>query len=200
MRRRAPNLYSVSWVVGIPQSGKTTLAVARAIARARERRVPLLAVDPARVAQIRGFDRAGSAAQALEALYAPRSSTEPFVAYTPSGVEDLDALMSGARAGKDLVVLVDEAHYFLSAQSGSSAELVHCMREAQHSRTDLFLTTQHLSGDIPQSALSCTSRLHVFRCSAPRVLQLLEREFGLPRARVARLERFRFLTATIGFQ
>lgn len=131
----------------------------------------------------------------MEALYTRRSS----VAFKPRDLGELDAVLRALRAGKDAVLLVDEAHTFLSAQSGSSAELVHAMREAQHARLDVFLTTQHLSGDIPQSALSCTSTLHIFRCSAPRVLRLLEAEWGIPRARVASLPRFRFLTLRIGF-
>ncbi len=121
------------------------------------------------------------------------------VRFVPHSLEDLDSLLRGLRAGKRIVILVDEAHYWLSAQSGSSTELVHLMRESQHAQADVFLTTQHLSGDVPQSALSCTSRLLVFRCTAPRVLQVLEREFGIGRARASSLRQFHYLEKRIGF-
>lgn len=170
--------------------------MARALTCARERACPLLAIDPARVAQLAGFSRASSPREAIETLYSSRAAR---VAFTPGDLGELDQLLRATRAGKGLVLLVDEAHYFLSAQSGSSSELVHTLREGQHARTDTFLTTQHLSGDVPQSAISCTSTLHVFRCTAPRVLRLLESEWNIPRARVARLPRFRFLTLRIGF-
>lgn len=132
----------------------------------------------------------------MELVYEER---EPFAVFSPSSMDELDETIRALRAGKDVVLLVDEAHTFLSAQSGSSSELIHTLREGQHARADTFLVTQHLSGDVPQSALSCTNNLHVFRCVAPRVLHLLEREWGVARERVANLPPFRFLTLRIGF-
>lgn len=182
--------------MGVPYSGKTTLAVARALARARARGCPLVAIDPGRVKQFRGFPRASSPAELVELVYEHR---EPFAVFSPAGVLELEEAIRALRAGKDVVLLVDEAHTYLSAQSGSSSELVHTLREGQHARADTFLVTQHLSGDVPQSALSCTTMLHVFRCTSPRVLRLLESEWGVPRARVATLPPYRFLSLRIGF-
>jgi hypothetical protein len=192
---RPRRLFEVCWVIGIPQSGKTTLAVARAVARARERGVPLFAIDGASVAQLRGFPARASVLEALEASF--RKGEDSRV--RPRSLEELDALLRGIRAGKRAVVLIDEAHRWLSARDGSSSELLNLMRETQHAQVDVFATTQHLTGDVPQAAISCTARVLVFRCTAQVVLDRLEREWSAPRRTVAALPQFHYLELVIGF-
>lgn len=192
MRRR---LFEVCWIIGIPQSGKTTLAVSRAVQCARERGVPLFAIDGASVAQLRGFPPRAGVLEALDAGFARGEDSR----VRPSSLEELDALLRGIRAGKRAVVLIDEAHRWLSARDGSSGELLNLMRETQHSQVDLFATTQHLTGDVPQAAISCTARVLVFRCTAQVVLDRLEREWGAPRRTVATLPQFHYLELEIGF-
>jgi hypothetical protein len=194
-RRGARRLSEVVWIIGIPQSGKTTLAVSRAVACARERRVPLFAIDGANVAQLRGFPLRSSVLEALDAGFARGEDSR----VRPSSRDELDALLRGIRAGKRAVVLVDEAHRWLSAQSGSSGELLHLMRETQHAQVDLFATTHHLTGDVPQAAISCTSRVLVFRCIAKAVLDRLESEWSLPRRTVSTLPQFHYLEHVTGF-
>ena len=194
-RARARRLFEVCWIIGIPQSGKTTLAVSRAVARARERGVPLFAIDPAYVAQLRGFPARSSVLEALEASFARGEDSR----VCPRSREELDSLLRGIHAGKRAVVLVDEAHTWLSAQSGSSGALLHLMRQTQHAQVDLFATTHHLTGDVPQAAISCTSRVIVFRAIAKAVLDRLESEWNLPRATVATLPQFHYLEHVTGF-
>jgi len=202
MRRRrekrasARRLFEVCWVIGIPQSGKTTLAVSRAVAKARERGVPLFAIDGANVAQLRGFPARSSVLEAIEASFGRGEDSR----VRPRTLEELDALLRGIRAGKRAVVLVDEAHRWLSAQSGSSGELLALMRETQHSEVDLFCTTQHLTGDVPQAAISCTARVLVFRNVAEVVLERCDKSWKLPRETVANLPQFHYLERVIGFQ
>lgn len=193
--QRSRRLFEVCWIIGIPQSGKTTLAVSRAVARARERGVPLFAIDGANVAQLRGFPARASVLEALEASFARGEDSR----VRPRSLEELDALLRGIRAGKNAVVLIDEAHRWLSARDGSSGELLHLMRETQHARIDLFATTQHLTGDVPQAAISCTARVLVFRCTAQVVLDRLEREWSAPRRTVASLPQFHYVELVIGF-
>lgn len=187
--------FEVTWTIGIPQSGKTTLAVSRAVQRAAHRGVALVAIDSARVAQLAGLHEIKSRHEALQAV-----SEKLLVRYVPREQTDCEGMLEALRRRGDCVVLVDEAHYWLSARSGSQEVLVHLMREAQHSRLDLFLTTQHLTGDVPQAALSCTSRLLVLRCTAPRVLDLLERTWDLDRQTVQALPQFHYLEQRIGFE
>jgi len=134
--------------------------------------------------------------EAIDALWKEPRGTCRIV---PRSIEDVDRICRAIQAGKDCILLVDEAHFWLSAQSGVSSELTKLMRATQHARADLFLTTQHLTGDVPQTALSCTSHLYVFRCTAPRVLQTLEREFGFDRQAVANLPQHAFLEKVMGF-
>lgn len=194
-REKRARLFEVCWIIGIPQSGKTTLAVSRAVARARERRVPLFLVDGANVKQLRGFPARSSVLDALDASFARGEDSR----VRPQTRDELDALLRGIRAGKRAVVLVDEAHRWLSAQSGSSGELLHLMRETQHAEVDLFATTHHLTGDVPQAAISCTARVIVFRCISAAVLQRLDSEWNLPRATVKSLAQYHYLEHVTGF-
>jgi len=50
------------------------------------------------------------------------------------------------------------------------------MRTHRHARANVFLTAQHLTGDIPQEALSCAPEIYCFRCVSPAVLARLEAE------------------------
>jgi hypothetical protein len=196
MARRSAPLFEVTWIIGIPQSGKTTLAVARAVQRARVRRFPLLVIDPAGVAQARGFPVVRTVAEVTSALFRERRT----VRFRPSSLEELERVIRAIRAGKRAVVLLDEAHTYLSARDGSSGELLGLMRETQHAKVDLFCTTQHLTGDVPQAAISCTSRVLAFRCTAKVVLDRLEKEWGADPAAVRSLPQFHYLEIPIGFQ
>ena len=114
---------------------------------------------------------------------------------------ELGALCRAIRAGKRVVVLVDEAHYFLQPTRGQFCEpLAQLMRAAQHAECEVLLTTQHLTGDVPAVALSCTTRLSVFRCTSPRVLKVLETEWGFDLSQVSTLPRFSFIPKQIGFE
>lgn len=196
MKPRRARVYEVTWAIGIPQSGKTTLAVSRAIQRAEERGVPLVAIDSGAVDQLRGLPPAETPGDVVQIAFREHRSCR----YVPSDLEDCERVLRVLRKGRRLVVLVDEAHYWLSAHTdGTSSELVHLMREGQHARTDLFLTTHHLTGDVPQAALTCTSRVLVLRCIAPRVLDLLSKEWGFDRGAVQSLPQFHYLEKRLGF-
>ena len=186
---------TVAWIVGCPQSGKTTLARVLAARRRAERGVPVLVLDSALVHNFTDVPL-HTIEEARHALWRePRGSCR----IAPSSLDDVDRMCRAVQAGKDCIVLVDEAHFWLSAQSGVSSELTKLMRATQHARVDLYLTTQHLTGDVPQTALSCTSDLYVFRCTAPRVLQTLEREFSIPRETAGSLPQWSYIERRIGF-
>ena len=96
-------------------------------------------------------------------------------------------------------LLIDEAHVWLSARSAVTDPMLRIMRGHRHSKVRLFLTTQHLSGDVPQAALACSPVLHVFRCTSPATLERLEKQFGIQPARVRNLPQFNYLRLFEGF-
>lgn len=195
-RAKPRRFYGVRWFVGCPQSGKSTLARELASRLHRERRVPVIVLDAQSVHNFAELPECKLEDVAATVWKHPRAS----VRVVPRDVDEVDRICRAVSAGGDVVLLVDEAHNWLSAQSGCSGELVRLMRTVQHARADLFLTTQHLTGDVHQGALSCTSELYVFRNTSPRVLQVLERDFGMDRAKIQALPQFKCFRKLLGFQ
>lgn len=139
------------------------------------------------------------AAQPRDILELWRPTGPRLLVFSPADSSELDQVLRAVRAGGELVLLVDEAHYYLSARSGSSGELLALMRSTQHSGCRVLCTTQHLSGDVPQAALACAPTLHLFRTTSTAALQILERHFAVDPARARTLARGDFLTYRSGF-
>lgn len=184
-----------AWYVGIPKSGKTTLARAHAIEAARENRFPILVIDSEGVAQLEGFAHARSVEHARAAVFERRLSC----AYHPNDREEVWELLRSCRKPGRVNVLIDEAHLWLSAGSSSRDPMLQLMRSHRHARVRLFLTTQHLSGDVPQAAISCAPEVFVFRCTGQPTLDRMETQWGI-RPEVARnLRQFHYLRHYEGF-
>lgn len=190
-------LTGTSWYIGCPDSGKTTLARFHAIEAARENGNPILVIDSEGVLQLRDFPRAHSVDQAVELIWGARQS----VAYLPFDDDEVDRLLAACHKPGQVNVLIDEAHAWFDATRGGALRrrILRLMRAHRHSKVRLLLTTQHLSGDIPQAALSCAPVLHVFRCTGPATLERLEREYGLDSMRVRNLPQLRYLRHYEGF-
>lgn len=101
-------------------------------------------------------------------------------------------------SGRDVALLVDEAHYWLSSGSRAST-LLRLLRATQHTRANVFLTTQYLGTDVPQSAFACATELWVFRTYAPRSLETLRREYGIDPAVVRTLPQGGFVRVRTAF-
>lgn len=186
---------SLTWYVGVPGSGKTTAAVAGLARDCQENRRPAIVVDDARVEQFADWERARSLPELLD-LVCRRGCSLAWSPAEPGEVEDLARELQ--RRG-NVNLLVDEAATWLSSSRGRGGELLKLMRRHRHAGVAVHLTTQHLSGDVPQEALSCAPRLLVFRCTSPAVLDRLEREYGLDRGLVAGLPRWEYLEVRTGF-
>lgn len=188
----------MTWAVGVPQSGKTTLALSLGWQLCERWRVPMLVLDSAEVRQLAGVEEASSTQDAIARVWGrPRSS----VRFVPTDREEVDRLCVAANRGRDFVLIVDEAHYWISSSSSRTSNLLlRLMRATQHARVRIFLTTHHLSGDVPQAALSCSPELYLFRCVSPAVLEFLERQYGLQPSRLASLPRGAFLRVSTAFE
>lgn len=184
-----------AWYVGCPGSGKTTLAASHLARLTAATGRPALVIDSGAVDQLAHVPRAASVPAAIEAVWRERRHA----AITPTDADQVEQLARAVLAGRNVNVLVDEAAFWLSSSRGRGSELLRLLRAWRHARASVLLTTQHLSGDVPQAALSCAPVLFVFRCTSPAVLDRLEREYGVDRRRVSSLGRGRFLRIESGF-
>ncbi len=147
-------------------------------------------------AGVRSFDAVPRAESIAEASRVWRDGGP--LAWTPESADEVDRIARAALAAPGTVLLVDEAHYWLSAATRSSA-LLRLMRASRHARAQLHLTTQYLGSDIPQPALACASDLFVFRTTAPRSLELLRSQWGIEPRRASGLPRGGYLRVRSGF-
>lgn len=181
-------------LIGVPGSGKSTLALELARAAARRNHWPLLVIDPAGVWNFEGMVHAPSLEVVVEMLWTTRED----VAWTPPSPAEFDRAMEAVRAGGRVVVLIDEVRWYASAQY-LSRPLSVLARTWRHAEVLLYMTTQRF-GDLHQDLVACLSELRVFRCSAPRDLERLSREFGIDREKVAGLGRHESIPHVVGFE
>lgn len=188
----------IAWYVGVPNSGKSTLARAHAIRAAKENRWPLLVIDTERVANFRELDHARSVASVVERLWKRRVS----VAFTPNTTEEALAVFEAVHKAGRVNMVIDEAPAWFDARRGGRIRevILRLMRSHRHSKVRLFLTAHHLTGDVPDAAISCSPELFVFRCTSARSLDRLEAHFGLDRERVRSLGQYVFLRVFEGFE
>lgn len=151
-------------------------------------------IDSTGVDQLADVRHARSVREAIEWVWGSGENA----AYLPSSFEEVDQLARACLDPGEVNVLVDEAHTWLTARRGVDGPLLKLMRAHRHAKVNILLTTQHLTGDIPQEALSCAPRLFVFRCSAPAVLERLKRE-GIDPERVQALPQFEYVEHYSGF-
>lgn len=119
-------------------------------------------------------------------------------AYIPPGIDEVNALLRACLDPGRVNLWIDEAHTWLTARRGVDGPLLRLMRTHRHARVNLFLTAQHLTGDVPQEALSCAPAIYCFRCTAPAVLERLERE-GIDSEAVRILPKYEFIRHYNGF-
>lgn len=183
----------MSWYVGCPHSGKTTLASVHARWIAEEIGYRVVVLDSEQVSDFRGLPHV--APQELPDLVWKQRK---IAAVTPRNLADVESVARIVRAGKDAVLLVDEASLWLSNRR-CSEELLRVLRTTQHCRSRVLLTTQHFSGDIPQPALACAPDLFLFRTTAPRALEALSKHYDVDAAQVRALTRYSYLAKRTTF-
>jgi hypothetical protein len=147
------------------------------------------------VGNFAAWPRAASVEDVLLDIWGHKRS----VAFIPNDSRDVERVVRAVLGTGRVVLLIDEAAYWLSSSRGRGGSLLRLLRAYRHAPAHVLLTTQHLSGDVPQEALSCAPTLYVFRCTAPAVLDRLEREYAAPRHLVSTLPQGEYLTIRTGF-
>lgn len=186
----------VRWYVGIPDSGKTTLAIDHALGAQHGNRWPVLVLDAEGAGQMAQFERASTVAEALRLVWGdePRNAV-----YAPPTVQEANAIGRAAFMVGHVNLILDGAHAWLGARMAVSGPLVRLMRAHRHAPANIFATTHHLTGDTPQTVLSLAPLLYVFRCTAEPVLDFLRRNYGIDPERVRGLEQAHYLRISPGF-
>lgn len=185
----------VAWYVGIPEAGKTTLAAHHLADHARLNRRPCLVIDSQGVRNFATWRYARDLGELAELVWRDGQHA----AFTPRDEADVERVCAALLEAGHVNVLVDEAAFWMNAHTWRKGLLGRVMRAHRHCQVRLLLTTQHLSGDVPQGALSCAPDLYVFRCTAAAVLARLEQDYGLQPLEVAALPQGRFLHVHQGF-
>jgi DNA helicase HerA-like ATPase len=185
----------VAWYAGCPGSGKTTLAKVHARQWSKDTGWPVLVIDSTGASDFERILHTSEPREIVKRLWILR---ERVTVTTPEDDRVLDGLIRAVRGGRGVVLLVDEAHFWLSGFN-RSGELLRLMRATRHAHVRLLLTTQHLSGDIPQAAFACAPDLYLFRTTSPRSLKVLEREFEVEPAKVRELPKHRFIRKRTSF-
>lgn len=189
-------------VHGLPGCGKSfkcrDLAVGYSAADGR----PILAVDQARTFNTESgppFEVPRS--ESLEA--ACRRIWDGFhTLYSPKDEEEIDPVCSFIREmrqaghGPGVILLVDEIRYYSSSRF-VSRELILAARQRRHLKLSIVTNTQRLQ-DVNGELVAAATMIYTGCCKHPPILDYLERQYGLDRARVAALPAREFIPTEIG--
>jgi DNA helicase HerA-like ATPase len=151
----------------------------------------LVIVDPARVPTWRYVPHAKSLTDCVR-----RAWSGKHVAFDASP-SDLEGLCRAARAGKDIILAIDELRPYASSHVVGD-DLVILARQHRHCRVDLLLGTQSI-GDVRTDLLAAVDTVYTGRVTSPRLLDFLKREWGLDPSRVQALDRGEWIETRMGF-
>ncbi len=101
--------------------------------------------------------------------------------WTPETAEELEAILDALYKRGNVAILVDDAAALRAPLIGKLCRLW----RARNLR--LFITTQHVSGDIEQAIMACDPLIHAFRTTSPRSLEWLKKWHELEASEVAQL-------------
>jgi hypothetical protein len=183
------------WYVGCPLAGKTLLASIHFQQKITERQVPGIVIDSEGADNFAEMRHARSVAELLDAAFT-RGETLAFIPEDPS---EVDEIAEACRFPGNVVLFVDEASHWLSRGRGVGKPMLRLLRTCRHRGTDVYLTTQHLSGDVPPEALACAPELFVFNTTSWPALERLEQQYKLDPAAVQALPQLCYVHVVSGF-
>jgi hypothetical protein len=179
--------HSIRYYVGIPDSGKTTLARRHLCEAITVTGLPAIIVDSMYAGNLADIPACRTVAEVVERVWREGKHAR----YVPAGEADLSRLCDVVTAGKDCLLLIDEIARWASNRSMPDS-LERLLRGYRHHRVSLLATTQ-APVDLHQLARQCASDVYCFRIVSANAADLLEREWGFPPAALRALGRGAFL-------
>ncbi len=164
----------VIWYAGAPNTGKTTLALKHAHEIVIATRRPVMVLDSISAKNFREEYHEENVEELVEGAWLDGVHTW----YTPKSREEVEQICDACYHAGNIVLIIDETANWLTAKSGIDTGLLRLMRSHRHCLVNVLLTTQHLSGDIPQAAFACDPDIYLFLTTAPAALKVIERDFG----------------------
>ncbi len=183
----------ITFVLGCPGSGKTTLAWKIVCERAAADGKPILVIDPQRVKTFKDIPHAPDVRAVCVALW----KEGRHVAYTPNGEDDFEAVFRAVRAGRNVHVLVDEARFFMSGRSIPLAFGLFT-RVYRHALCDVVATSQSYQ-DAGRPLKAVVGEWRIGRMTASGDLEALRVDLTLDPAEIAQLPQFEFKLVKVGF-
>jgi hypothetical protein len=185
------------WFLGCPLAGKTLLASIQFEQKIAERRVPGIIIDSEGADNFARVRHARSVRELLDSCF-NRGETLAYVPEDEDGSEVAE-IANACRFPGGVVLFVDEAAHWLSPGCGARKPMMRLLRTCRHRGTDVYLTTQHLSGDVPAAALSLAPELFVFNTTSWPALERLEHQYRLDPAAIQALPALHYVHVVSGF-
>lgn len=184
----------VAWYVGQPACGKTTKALDDAATAAHQLGWPICLLAGVDTGQ--ADDQLRPARNIHQALHSIAAGVD--FSFCPAQLREADDVLRAIKAVGQYVIVVDEAHVFISARKTATPTLLELLRTWRHQHVRIMLTTQHFSGDLPGEAISCSPAFYVFRTTNERSLKALQKLGGDPE-QIKALPQYRHCEIVLGF-
>ena len=189
---------AVHWYVGVTGSGKTTRALQDVADDIRKTGWPALVIDSQGVRLLASIKHRKTWKEVVRDVWIERKNSD----FIPRDAEEGGAVFSVARELGKVIILLDEAAFWMSSRSMGPKALERAFRTHFHwgggKGGIIRATTQHLA-DLAPVAIQCTTTIKTFRCTSARILERLKQEFQYNPDEIEKLERGQFIEKGSGF-
>ena len=173
------------WVfMGTTGSGKTTRAFSEISQAIQDNGNPALIIDSQGVAPLAGVKHYDTWQETARNVWGAKPKN---AAYIPKNLEEVNALFKLSRTLKNVNILLDEMAFWVSAKH-VSREIELTFRTHLHTGINIYGTTQ-AAADLSPLVYQTLTGLYAFRCTSPRILDRLPKEYGADREKIRNLER-----------
>lgn len=192
----------IRWYVGIPECGKTYLALQKIAADQQVDGYPCLTFDMIGaknfldMPHVQTFGRPASAVvdEVVDALWVRRVSC---IVGPRLSEELIEELFIACQGGRRVHVFIDEA-LEVAGPNWVSRELRELMKGHRHYEVTVDLTTQHF-GDVSSKAISADPTFYLFRLAPGASVERASRLTGIPEEELLSLPQYEYKAHRAGF-